>query len=274
MASMTAIAYTDPVSARQSRWFTAGAAVLAVHVLAIGFAIMGAVDTDVPEEPEGAVMLELSPMPVSAASDAPDLPTGPVVETAETITAKSLEPEPAKTELPDVEPSPLAPEPEVAIPQMRTVDQIEETKEPDPEVKKAEEQAPPQETVIPQATAPPPTAAAAAQTAASKQGTTAEAAQQEASWQKDILKTLAKHRRYPQEARSRRQQGDAVVSFTVDRAGRVVTSALVQSSGSSFLDEEALAVLNRASPLPEPPASLAGETFSLQLPIFFRIKDQ
>jgi hypothetical protein len=29
-----------------------------------------------------------------------------------------------------------------------------------------------------------------------------------------------------------------------------------------------------ASPLPEPPAELAGETFDLQLPIKFRIKGQ
>jgi protein TonB len=271
---MTAIAYTDPTSAQQWRWISAAAAVLAAHTLAIGIAIIGISDQAIPEEPEGAVMLELSPMPVSAASDAPDLPPGPAVETAQMLTPKTLDPEPAKTELPQVEPPPLAPDPEIAIPEMRTVEKPEEQKQPDPEVKKAKEHAPPQETVIPQATAPPPTAATAAQTSASKQGTTPEAAEQELSWQKEIMRSLGKQRRYPAEARARRQQGDAVVSFTVDRAGRIVSSSIVQSSGSSYLDEEAIAVLNRAAPLPEPPASLTGETFALQLPIRFRIKGE
>jgi protein TonB len=47
---------------------------------------------------------------------------------------------------------------------------------------------------------------------------------------------------------------------------------VLQHSGSTVLDEEAIAVLQRASPLPSPPAEMAGELFPLSLPIQFRIK--
>ena len=52
----------------------------------------------------------------------------------------------------------------------------------------------------------------------------------------------------------------------------MIASRVVRSSGSSALDEEALAVLQRASPLPAPPAQVGGTTFDLTLPIQFRIK--
>ena len=64
----------------------------------------------------------------------------------------------------------------------------------------------------------------------------------------------------------------SAVQFTIDRMGSLIASRVVRSSGSSALDEEALAVLQRASPLPAPPAQVAGATFDLTLPIQFRIR--
>jgi protein TonB len=52
----------------------------------------------------------------------------------------------------------------------------------------------------------------------------------------------------------------------------VVASRVLRPSGSALLDEEAIAVLRRASPLPGPPAEVSGELFPLTLPIQFRIK--
>jgi protein TonB len=51
-----------------------------------------------------------------------------------------------------------------------------------------------------------------------------------------------------------------------------VASRVLRHSGSTLLDEEAMAVLQRASPLPGPPAEMTGELFPLTLPIQFRIK--
>ena len=271
---MSAIAFIDPASHGRTRWLAAAATISMLHAGVVALAIVGIQFQEVVEEPEGSVMLELAPLPVSAAMDPLNMPPGPIVETAELVTPKTLEPEPIENELPEVEPSPLAPEPEVALPVLRPVEQPEVAKEPDPETPTLDDPAPAQEMVVPQVTAPPPTVAVtpAPSTAAKKQGTTTTAARKESSWQKQIVTQLGKHRRYPAEARAKRHQGEALVRFTVDREGRVIASSIVSSSGSSLLDEEALGVLVRASPLPEPPEELVGTTFDLEIPIRFRIR--
>jgi protein TonB len=63
-----------------------------------------------------------------------------------------------------------------------------------------------------------------------------------------------------------------VVRFKVDRSGQVIASEVVKSSGSELLDEEALALLKRASPLPAPPGAIAEEMLDNVLPIYFGMK--
>jgi protein TonB len=94
----------------------------------------------------------------------------------------------------------------------------------------------------------------------------------EASWQKALVSHLNRFKRYPDAARARGSQGSVLVEFTIDRSGKVVASRVLRHSGWPLLDEEAIAVLQRASPLPGPPAEMTGELFPLTLPIQFRIK--
>ena len=70
----------------------------------------------------------------------------------------------------------------------------------------------------------------------------------------------------------KRVQGVATVAFTIDRQGHVIASRLVDSSGSAVLDEEALDVLSRASPLPPPPDDMGAETLEISLPIQFKVR--
>ena len=56
-------------------------------------------------------------------------------------------------------------------------------------------------------------------------------------------------------------------AFSIDRQGRVLTSRIVHSSGSDALDDEALALVKRAQPLPPPPAGLADDQLSFVVPI-------
>jgi protein TonB len=72
-------------------------------------------------------------------------------------------------------------------------------------------------------------------------------------WQSLLAAHIAKFQRYPSAARANREQGVARVEFTIDRQGRLLTSRIVQSSGWATLDEETLALLARAQPLPRPP---------------------
>lgn len=50
--------------------------------------------------------------------------------------------------------------------------------------------------------------------------------------------------------------GTAVVSFVVDRSGRVVSRSLARSSGNSAADAEAMATIARAAPMPAFPAAV------------------
>ena len=87
-----------------------------------------------------------------------------------------------------------------------------------------------------------------------------------------LLAWLQQHKRYPKTAERRRQQGIAVVAFTVAADGRVSEVALVEGSGYAALDEEALAVLRRAAPLPPFPKGLANQPMSLVLPVAFTLR--
>lgn len=64
--------------------------------------------------------------------------------------------------------------------------------------------------------------------------------------------------------------GTTVVSFTIDRSGRVVSREVARSSGSPILDEAALALINRANPMPRFPAAMSQESVTFTVPIRYR----
>jgi periplasmic protein TonB len=92
------------------------------------------------------------------------------------------------------------------------------------------------------------------------------------SWHGAVLAHLERHKRYPARARARRQEGTTLVRFTVDRDGEVLRVALAEPSGHAALDEEALALLPRAAPLPAPPAGAGAGPFELVVPVQFRLR--
>ncbi len=63
-----------------------------------------------------------------------------------------------------------------------------------------------------------------------------------------------------------------MATFTMDRAGHVLSAALVRSSGSPALDEEAVALIHRAEPMPPMPAEMQGPTVTLTVPITFALR--
>jgi TonB family protein len=91
------------------------------------------------------------------------------------------------------------------------------------------------------------------------------------AWKTQIVALLERHKRYPEEAAAKREGGVAQVFFSLDRQGRVLESRIVRSSGSSILDEEALAVLRRAEPFPPPPEVLGGDHVDLTVPYRFNL---
>jgi protein TonB len=83
---------------------------------------------------------------------------------------------------------------------------------------------------------------------------------------------LQRHMQYPERAIARRQQGTATLYFVVDRLGRVLDYRLEQSSGHRLLDREALAMIERAAPMPQMPASLIASDMAVVVPIRFALR--
>ena len=71
------------------------------------------------------------------------------------------------------------------------------------------------------------------------------------AWRKAVTEHVWRHRIFPPEAIGHR--GDTGVTFVVDRSGRLVSSALVESAGFPPLDAETLAMVERSVPFPKPP---------------------
>ncbi|WP_346908218.1 TonB family protein [uncultured Roseibium sp.] len=84
-----------------------------------------------------------------------------------------------------------------------------------------------------------------------------------------VLVKLRRAKRYPSQARRDRLQGTATVSFTVARSGAVSGVRLARSSGHSLLDQAALEMVHRASPMPKVPDDIRGSKLSFTVPVRF-----
>jgi periplasmic protein TonB len=82
---------------------------------------------------------------------------------------------------------------------------------------------------------------------------------------------LAKAKRYPREAYTRREQGTATARVAMSRSGQVLRATLVKSSGSEALDEESLALVRRAQPLPALPPGLP-DPLEITVPVRFSMR--
>lgn len=72
-----------------------------------------------------------------------------------------------------------------------------------------------------------------------------------AVWRKVVTEHVWRNRAFPPDAIG--LKGDAGVTFVVDRAGKLISHALVESTGSPPLDAAALKMVERSEPFPKPP---------------------
>lgn len=91
------------------------------------------------------------------------------------------------------------------------------------------------------------------------------------NYYRTLMSWLNKHKQYPVQAKKAKQQGVVVVRFTFGRDGTVVSADIKTSSGYAALDEEALGILRRASPLPEMPKTMKQQQLTIALPIEFTL---
>ena len=92
------------------------------------------------------------------------------------------------------------------------------------------------------------------------------------NWKSSLVAQLERNKRYPSDARARGEQGVTQLAFSVDRSGGVHGARIVRSSGYSSLDQETLALVARASPLPPPPPEVHGGSIPIMVPIRYNIR--
>ncbi|MDE1566852.1 energy transducer TonB [Aquabacter sp. P-9] len=264
-----------------SRWLLAGAVILAAHVGGVYMAIHWPAPV-ASDPPAAALMIELAPLPVAPPSEVEDVAPGPQMTQA---------PDPVK-DAPETEE-----EPEQPPPQPELVEPLEELLPPPPPAalaeallpppqpeKKLEETPPPPKPVDkpkpkPKVSRKPPApatsaaprsdAAQANAMAAPTSGASASNSVAPANWRSSVMAHINRHKRYPSEARARREEGVARLRFSIDRAGKVLGASLLSSTGSATLDGEVLDMIRRASPLPAPPPEVPGGTITFTVPVNF-----
>jgi len=82
---------------------------------------------------------------------------------------------------------------------------------------------------------------------------------------------LNSHKRYPESARERGEQGRAVLHFAVERSGRVTQFAVIKSSGYPDLDA-GLEEMMRGAELPPFPADMPRSSISVSVAIRFSLE--
>jgi periplasmic protein TonB len=238
---MTALAAAYGIDrADTARWTLCFAAVVALHAVA---ALSLRPSFEASEFDAGApvVLLELPEAPAALATPPNDLAPGPPEAESEPTPPKEQETKPPEQEA------------EVALP-------VPEPPKPKPPTEERPPTAQPS-VAMPSVPAPPtPGAEVAPSTAVVRR------------WESMLVAHIERFKRYPAEARAHDEHGVTRVAFTIDRDGRVLASRVVQSSGSSALDAETLAMLSRAQPMPHPPAQLSGSELSFVVPVRFNIR--
>ena len=86
------------------------------------------------------------------------------------------------------------------------------------------------------------------------------------------MASLARHKRYPDLARQRQEQGSVVIAFAIDRTGHVVSIDIRRGSGSAVLDGAAEAMVRASDPLPPLPASYASARLDMTFPVAFTLQ--
>jgi protein TonB len=90
------------------------------------------------------------------------------------------------------------------------------------------------------------------------------------NWKSALVAQLERHKRYPSDGNG--ASGVSQLAFSVDRHGGVHNARVVQSSGSSALDQATLALIARAQPLPRPPPEIQGAQIAVVVPIRYRMR--
>ena len=263
-------------------WGGAALAVVAAHAGAVLWA-MHKPPVMASEGPPPAIMIELAAMSEATDTQATELTEdqqdSAASQAAQQVKAPEPVPEPVEEEpveefppdavepMDEAQPEEIEAEAEVAMPSSQRPKLR-------PERVSQAKPAPPKPQRTPTAT--PQQQSAAAQSAVQTQNSQAQKSSRNAAaqssrgagstlrpakWQARLMAHLERHK-----PRSKGERGLAYVTFRIDAAGQVSSVRLARSSGNAGVDQAALSLVRRSSPVPPPPP---GVQHSLTVPVKF-----
>jgi periplasmic protein TonB len=256
---------TEPRPSRRL-WIFAALAALVLHVGGAALAVAHLRSVE-PDDTFGAPAIEIGLEMSSPHLEATDLPAGPDVDASVASPAQAEQKAEVKeTELPKDVPTENAEADRLVSPNTPN-----KPKEDDSKIAEVQTSAS-MESVAAEATATPSTEAIpeGPRSVAPAQGTGASAQRLRATWQKELVAHLDRHKRYP--ADRSQKSVEILVSFALDRMGHVLSTSIVKGSGDAAFDEAALAMVRRSDPVPQPPPVVADEGLNFTLPVIFKIK--
>jgi protein TonB len=247
-------------------WILAAVGAIALHAGGVALAVAHLRSDDL-DDSLGAPAIEIGLEMMSPRVEATDLPPGP--DTDASVASPALAEQKAElkeTELPKEVPT-EAEEPDRVV----TPNDSNKPKEDDTKIATVQTSAS-TESVAAEATATPSSESIpqGERSVAPAQGTGESARRMRATWQKELVAHLDKHKRYP--AERSQKSAEIVVSFALDRMGHVLSADIVKGSGDTAFDQAALAMVRRSDPVPPPPPLVADEGLSFTLPVIFRVK--
>jgi periplasmic protein TonB len=247
-------------------WFFAALAALAFHVGGAALALAH-LKSDESDNDLGAPAIEIGLELSSPRQDPSELPPGP--DSDASVASPAMPEQKAElkeTDLPKETPAETDDPDRVVTP-----NEVKKPIEEDAKVAAVQTSAS-QESVAAEATAAPSSEdiPQGSRSVAPVQGIGESIRRMRATWQKELVAHLDRHKRYPPERVLK--SAEIIVGFVLDRMGHVLSASIVKGSGDRAFDDAALTMVRRSDPVPQPPPAVADEGLSFTLPVIFRVK--
>lgn len=277
----------------RSRWLLSATAIVVAHFGLIAAAVAWYQQSPSPGVVMPAILVDMAPSSAAPTLQPQDLAPGPEMQEAPKPQDEAKQPSPAPApEAPQQfaaqqpePPAPVLPQSEIVLPQPPAAveparrddakpkrEEIRRERAKRDDTKRDETKAKPHaHPPAPRTTAAPKAERQAALAAAANAGQAAAAAALP-SYRDRLAAHLARYKQYPTASRAAREQGTAMLSFTVGRGGQVLGSRLARTSGFSALDAETMAMIRRAQPLPPFPSEITQSSLSFTVPVRFSLQ--
>jgi protein TonB len=92
------------------------------------------------------------------------------------------------------------------------------------------------------------------------------------SYTNQLTRAIAKQKKYPKIAQMRQWQGEVLLNIEIDPQGNLIKVDILEESRYKILNNEAIDMVKRASPFPQPPEELRLKNFTVLVPISFKLE--